>query len=102
MLRRRTFRIVLAVLVAYVVGTIAARRQGYSVGGNTPVRCSDGHVFTTIWIPGASLKSIRLGWKRLQWCPIGGHWSLVTPQRDADLTEDERVSAERNHDLRIP
>jgi hypothetical protein len=98
-LRRRAL---VAVVVAYLVGTVVARLQGYKVGGNTPVRCGAGHVFTTIWIPGVSLKSIRLGWKRLQWCPVGGHWSWVTPQRMEDLTPDERLSAEGWRDVRIP
>jgi hypothetical protein len=99
----RARRVVLVVVVlAYVVGTIVARARGYKVGGNTPVRCGSGHVYTTIWVPGASLKSVRLGWKRLQWCPVGGHWSWVTPQRLEDLTPDERLSAEHYRDVRIP
>jgi len=36
-----------------------------------PVRCSAGHLFTTIWIPLASLKSVRLGDRRYQRCPAG-------------------------------
>lgn len=38
------------------------------------VRCSAGHVFTTIWMPLGSLKAVRLGWKRWQYCPVGRHW----------------------------
>ena len=60
-----------------------------------------GHLFTTIWIPGA-LKAVRLGWWRFQRCPVGGHWSLVAPVREADLTEDERRVARENRDVRIP
>jgi hypothetical protein len=41
--------------------------------------------------PGASLKSVRLGWWRFQRFPVGRHWTLVTPVRDSDLTADERV-----------
>ena len=41
------------VVVGHVVGTIVARRRGYSgLGGNTVVRCRQGHLFTTIWVPG--------------------------------------------------
>ena len=78
--------IVVAVIVAVlVVGTVLARRWGYSgIGGDTVVRCRESHVFTTIWIPGASLKAVRLGWARLQRCPVGKHWSVVTPVMDAD------------------
>ncbi len=79
-----------------------ARRLGYKVGGNTIVRCRQGHLFTTIWVPGASLKSIRLGWARVQRCPVGKHWSLVTPVKDADLTDDERRDAAEHRDIRIP
>jgi hypothetical protein len=44
-----------------------------------PVRCSAGHVFTTIWIPLASLKSVRLSGQRFQHCPVGRHWATVVP-----------------------
>jgi hypothetical protein len=96
--------IVLAVVVvALVGGTLAARRRGYSgLGGDTIVRCSRGHLFTTIWIPGGSLKAIRLGWARLQRCPVGSHWTLVTPVKDSDLTDEERRFAAEHRDVRIP
>jgi hypothetical protein len=91
------------VVVVLVVGTLVARRRGYSgLGGNTVVRCRDGHLFTTIWIPGASLKSIRLGWWRLQRCPIGKHWTLVSPVKVTDLTEEEKREAGEHRDVRIP
>ena len=79
-----------------------ARRLGYTVGGNTVVRCRRGHLFTTLWIPGVSLKAVRLGWARFQRCPVGAHWTLVTPVREADLTDEERQSARSIHDVRIP
>ncbi len=82
--------------------TVVGRRLGYGVGGNTVVRCREGHLFTTIWIPGASLKALRLGWGRLQYCPVGRHWGIVTPVRAADLTEAERQEAAEHHDIRIP
>jgi hypothetical protein len=72
------------------------------LGGNVVVRCRQGHLFTTIWIPAASLKALRLGWWRLQRCPVGHHWSLVTPVDESSLsTADRRIARER-HDLRIP
>ena len=55
------------------------RRRGQGFGGRVAVRCRDGHVFTTLWIPGASVTSLRLGPWRYQRCPVGQHWSLVTP-----------------------
>jgi hypothetical protein len=98
--RRRLFFI--AAVLAMVAGTIIARRRGYPIGVDTPVRCSQGHVFTTIWIPGVSLKSIRLGWWRFQRCPVGQHWTLVRPVRPADLSVDELASAATHRDVRVP
>jgi len=94
--------ILAGVVAFYLVATLVARRRGYSLGGNVVVRCRSGHLFTTIWIPGASLKAVRLGWARLQYCPVGQHWSLVTPVRDADLTDEERTFADEHRDMRIP
>ena len=37
----------------------ALRIRSGRLGGNVVVRCSRGHLFTTIWIPGGSLKSLR-------------------------------------------
>jgi len=96
--------VVLAAVVLLSVGsTIALRRRGYSgVGGNTVVRCSKGHLFTSIWLPGGSLKAIRLGWYRYQRCPVGHHWALVAPVKDSDLTDEERAEAAKHHDARVP
>jgi hypothetical protein len=63
--------------------TLLARRLGYKVGGRTLVRCRQGHEFTTLWIPGVKLTAIDLGVARIQRCPVGDHWSLVTPVRQA-------------------
>jgi hypothetical protein len=92
-----------AVVAALAVGTVVARRRGYSgLGGNTIVRCHKGHLFKTIWIPGASIKSIRLGPWRFQYCPVGRHFSLVAPVKDTELTRDERRAASASRDVRIP
>ena len=76
--------------------------RGYRLGGNVVVRCRNGHLFTTIWVPGVSVKSVRLGWWRLQRCPVGRHWSIVTPVRQADLSEPERAGARKRKDVRLP
>jgi hypothetical protein len=99
---RRKRRIALLVIGLYVLGTILARLRGYRFGGNVIVRCREGHLFTTIWVPGASLKSVRLGWWRLQHCPVGDHWSIVSPVKDDDLSEDEKRLAAGYRDTRIP
>ena len=66
------------------------------------VRCREGHVFSTIWIPGISLKSIRLGPLRLQWCPVGEHRTFVTPVPWSALDDHERLMATRYRDSRVP
>ena len=102
MKRKHHVAVVILVIAVLAIGTAVARKKGYNIPGDTVVRCRDGHLFTTLWIPGASVKSIRLGWRRFQYCPVGKHWSMVTPVKDADLTEDERVAAAQVHDVRIP
>ena len=66
------------------------------------MRCRRGHLFSTLWVPGASLKAVRLGWARYQYCPVGRHWSLVVPVKDADLTPAERAQAAERRDASIP
>jgi hypothetical protein len=93
----------LAIVVATLAGTTAyAYRRGSGGGGRTVVRCRDGHLYTTIWIPGVSFKSVRLGRYRWQYCPIGRHWAMVTPVRDDELTPRERELAAAHHDRRVP
>jgi hypothetical protein len=101
--RTRSHRgLVGAIIGLHVVGTLVARRLGYPLGGNVIVRCRRGHLFTTIWIPGGSLKAVRLGPARLQRCPVGPHWSLVTPVKTSDLTAEQRTAAAARRDIRIP
>jgi hypothetical protein len=81
---------------------VAIVRRGQRPGRNVLVRCRDGHLFTTIWIPAASLKSLRFGLWRFQHCPVGAHWSLVTPVRTAELSDEERSAAAEIRDVPIP
>lgn len=93
----------LAVTAAVVgVATAVGRALGYGFGLHTVVRCRQGHLFTTIWIPGVKLKALDLGVARLQRCPVGHHWTLVTPVKAATLTEEERRDAAEHRDVRIP
>ena len=101
MLRRAATTILLAAGVA-VGGTLIARRLGYNLGANTIVRCRQGHVFTTIWIPGIKLKEIDLVVARIQRCPVGHHWSLVVPVRPETLSAEDRDFAQSHHDIKIP
>jgi hypothetical protein len=98
--QRRT--VFAAVVAGYVAGTIIAIQQGYSLGKNAVVRCRRGHLFTTVWIPGASVKSLRLGFWRFQWCPVGRHFDLVHPVKTAALTQAERSFALSHHDAPVP
>lgn len=81
---------------------IAARALGYRLRPSTIVRCRKGHLFTTIWIPGVNLKALDLGIARVQRCPVGQHWSLVTPVRDSTLGTGERRRARAHRDIRLP
>ncbi len=91
------------VVIALIAGTLLYRRRGYNVGSShTVVRCLDGHLFTTVWLPGVSLKALRFGPFRFQRCPVGNHLTFVTPVRPEDLTNEERRFAEQHHDTSIP
>jgi hypothetical protein len=100
--RKRRLVITGGVLAGYAVATAVALSRGYKFGLNVPVRCLAGHLFTTVWIPGASVKSLRLGPWRAQWCPVGRHFTLVSLLKDADLTEAERSLAAAHHDVLVP
>jgi hypothetical protein len=102
MSRRRVVTPIVVTIGVIAGGTAVARLLGYKLGGNVVVRCRQGHVFTTLWIPGVKLKSLDLVVARVQRCPVGKHWSLVVPVRESDLTEGERKFAREHHDLRIP
>lgn len=71
---------------------------------DTPVRCSAGHLFTTIWVPLASVKAVRLGLTRYQFCPVGHHWATVSPLdwNPTAPSDEELTKAALVHDIRIP
>lgn len=92
---------VLTAVIA-VAGTAVGRVFGYRLGRNTIVRCRDGHLFTTWWIPGVKLKALDLGLVRFQRCPVGKNWTLIRPVREAALTEEEKETAAAQRDIPIP
>jgi len=98
----RRNKLLASVVAVYGIGTVIARKRGYPLAGNVVVRCRAGHLFTTIWIPGASVKSLRLGWWRYQRCPVGNHWALVKPVKVAELTAEQRAEAAAHKDVRVP
>jgi hypothetical protein len=95
-------RKLLAVAAGVLAEAAAMRMRGYPMGTDVVVRCRRGHLFSTIWLPGISVKSLRLIWWRVQRCPVGGHWTIVTPVRAGELSEDERRSARARKDVRLP
>jgi hypothetical protein len=101
-LNRRRKAIVVAIFLVVAEALVLRRRQGTLIGTHTIVRCRDGHLFNTIWIPGASIKSIRLGLWRVQRCPVGPHWSVVTPVQLDALDDAERELALSRPDVRLP
>jgi hypothetical protein len=92
----------LLVVVLFLLEPLAMKARGYPIGGNLIVRCRQQHLFTTLWIPGISLKAIRLGWLRVQRCPVGGHWSVVVPVHTWELSESELQAARERHDIPLP
>jgi hypothetical protein len=100
--RRKRRRVPLLIAVAAVLESLPLWLRGYKRPGDVVVRCRAGHLFTTIWIPGASLKAARLGPWRFQRCPVGSHWTWVTPVNRAELTGRELRRADKNRDIRIP
>jgi hypothetical protein len=99
---RRSRTALMVVIGALAAFTLVARRRGYKLGTDTVVRCRQGHLFSTIWIPGVKLKALDLGLARLQRCPVGKHWSLVVPVREADLSAAQREFARSHRDVRLP
>jgi hypothetical protein len=79
-----------------------AHRRGRLLAARTVVRCHRGHLFTTLWIPGVSFKSIRLGPWRVQRCPVGQHWALVWAADVSRLSPAELSTAAALRDGRIP
>jgi hypothetical protein len=67
-----------------------------------PVRCREGHLFTTIWVPFASLKALRLGHRRFQRCPVGHHWTTVMRLDEASTRRKDLAKARAVRDLRLP
>jgi tricorn protease-like protein len=99
--------VVFAVVFVYVIarmGAKAGRERGYArMGGDTIVRCSRGHLFTTKWIVGSSVKAVRLGgYKRYQRCPVCTKWRIVVPVPEDELTDEDRGVAAEHHDTRLP
>lgn len=92
----------LLIAASFLVEPIALWLRGYPIGGRVIVRCRKGHLFTTLWVPGVSVKSIRLLWWRVQRCPVGEHWTVVTPVRAGEITDEQRRAARHVFDIPVP
>jgi hypothetical protein len=83
--------VLVVALLSVLLLNVVMRRKGYSIPGKTVVRCSKGHLFTTTWIEGGSLRAVKLGpTRRYQHCPVGKHWSVIRPVKDEDLSDADR------------
>jgi hypothetical protein len=100
--RNRLPRRLYLIAVAGLVEALPVLLRAHRLGGNVVVRCRRGHLFTTLWIPGISVKSLRLGFWRVEHCPVGHHWSAVTPVRQAELSAEEQRVAHQRHGIQIP
>ena len=98
----RKRRLLRGIAAGVLVEALAMRLRGYPIGSDVVVRCHQGHLFSTIWLPGVSFKSVRLLWWRVQRCPVRGHWSIVTPIRPGELGEKELHAAHARKDVRLP
>lgn len=88
-------------LLLIALNAISARRGG-TVGRDVIVRCSKGHLFTTTWIAGVSVKAIRLGNARVQRCPVCGRWTRVVRVPESELSDEDRRVAASHKDSGIP
>ena len=100
--RRKHVRHAVMVAAALLAETVPLWLRGYRFGGRVVVRCRNGHLFSTIWIPAASVKSLRLGPWRIQRCPVGRHWTVVTPVRRSTLSDEQLQAADGTRDTPLP
>jgi len=101
-LRRGSQHLLATALGAALVESAATWLRSGRLGGNVVVRCDRGHLFTTLWIPAVSVKSLRLIAWRFQYCPVGRHWTLVRPVNEDDLGRRQRQAAQQRHDIWLP
>lgn len=87
--------------LAFAGAVIAPRIARVRRSLDTVVRCSSGHLFTTLWFPLGSFKALRFGKSRLQWCPVGRHVAVVRRADQAELSADDLAEAHEHHDALI-
>jgi len=78
--------VMLVLAAAILGGLVYLQRSGIRRDGiEITVRCRAGHVFRTSWPSFVAAKAARMGGWRLQYCPIGRHWTFVRPTDPRDL-----------------
>lgn len=90
--------LIVAVLVLRAATARTGRRGDVVLGPDTVVRCAQGHVFMTAWVPLVSVKALRLGPVRIQPCPLCGRPVPVTPVPESELTPALVEEARRHRD----
>jgi hypothetical protein len=66
------------------------------------MRCPDGHLFETPFLPFASFKAVRTPRGRYQRCPVDGRWGLMDLQPTAELTPEQLAEAHEQRTTPIP
>ncbi|WP_051939476.1 hypothetical protein [Phaeacidiphilus oryzae] len=66
------------------------------------MRCPDGHLFETPFLPMVSLKAVRTPGGRYQRCPVDGRWRLMDLQITSELSPEQRAEARRHRTTPIP
>ena len=93
--------IVVAAFLAFIVGAIVAHRKGFKKDGEVVARCSQGHLFTTVWVDRWTWRRFDVGFLKIQRCPVDGRLTVVRPAEVSDLTPEERKQAKLVKD-RVP
>jgi hypothetical protein len=90
---------VVPLTLAFAGAVIAPRLGRVRRALDTVVRCGSGHLFTTLWFRLGSFKAIRLGRRRVQWCPVGRHFAIVRRVDQSELSPEDLEEAYEHHDL---
>lgn len=93
--------VILVILVVFAV-MAAGGLLGVFDRYQRPVRCSAGHLFTTIWVPLGSIKAVRLGPRRWQHCPVGHHWATIERLDPSTAAPADLQAAAAVHDVHVP
>ncbi len=97
----KTVLVVSGWILLFTIPALMLSIRGMKVGKDVPVRCTGGHYYSTIWIPGISFKAARFARRRYQYCPVGKHWAMTRQLFEDEKTPEIFEMAARIHDKRI-